>query len=213
MLVEPSDAELRELESDLALDELWASVEPLAKAPKRKLPSAQAALREAEEANRAIYTNPANWQRTRGIALIHTETQTCLGNFAEYIHLRVRNCRKLIREEAPISVEAVEEVSGSWWLPREHKPTPVQVWHVRRPATLHIYLDELRVHAPAVFVTAFLAYGAIERVELVDTTRFAQWEEGGQNGDVLIDLPAGTNIFEVMSRASKIKLVEELGLK
>ena len=35
----------------------------------------------------ALYLDPKNWTRTRGIALMHAETQTLLGNFSEYIHM------------------------------------------------------------------------------------------------------------------------------
>ena len=207
--LEPSDDELAAIETQnsvIDLDDLWTDV--LLNAKTKALPKHPLAL----PSTKTLYTNPDNWHRSRGIAIIHKPTETLLGNFSEYIHTKIKECRKLIREESPICVEAVEEVTGNWWLGVERKPEPTQVWHERRPAMLHVYLPELHVHAPAVCVTACLSYGAIARVELVEATRFAQWDDQGKQGEMLIDLPAGTNILEVMSMQSKIKLREELGI-
>lgn len=220
-ILEPDDTELAKLEQagfqiseelaamDTALDDLWTEVKAAAPVPKSSLAKSKARLLEAEQASKAIYTNPENWERKRGIALIHKDSMTCLGNFAEYVHLRVKDCRKLIREEAPLDCEAVEYVEGSWWLHTERKPEPAQVWHEHRQAMLHIYLPELGVHSPGVVVMAFISYGMLARVELTQPTRFAQ-DRGDQ--ELLIDFPAGTNLIEVMSHQCKIKLKEELGL-
>lgn len=157
----------------------------------------------------ALFQNADNWTRTRGIALIHEETETLLGNFSEYIHRSVPGCRKLLREELPISVEATERVSGSWWLGAERKIEPKQSWHKQRPAILHLHLDKLRVHSPATEVMVHLSYDSIARCELVADTQFAQ-EDGQQ--EQLLWIPAGTNLLEVMSRDCKINLRTELGI-
>ena len=209
---EPTDLELVELESSLVanpLDSLWDDVlahAPVSKAKERE--AAKAKLVEAEAATRILYADARNWRRVRGIALIHQETQTCLGNFAEYIHTRVKDCRKLIREEAPLTVEALEYVSGNWWIAAERRPEPAQIWHTHKHVTMKLHLEELGVFAPAVFIKAFLSYGAIARVELAQATRFAQV----QGAETFLDLPAGTNIYEVLSRDCKTKLKKELGL-
>ena len=193
----------------LSLDDLWRTVRPHI-AAQRKEKEAAAIKRTAEPSSdtAALYANPDNWTRTRGIALIHAETQTLLGNFDEFIHNSVPNCRRLLRSERPCLVAATEQVSGNWWLGVDRRPEPKQVWHERRPAILHLHLDKLKVHSPACEVVACLSYGGIARVELAADTTFAQ-EDGKQ--EQLLFLPAGTNVLGEMSLDSKINLHAELG--
>lgn len=157
----------------------------------------------------ALFGDPANWRRTRGVALVHAETETVLGQFEEWVHVSVAGCRKLLREHGSIEVSGVERVSGSWWLGEQHHVEPRQAWHEKRPAILHLHLDTLRVHSPACEVVVHLSYGGIARVELAQDTQFAQ-EHGKQ--EQLLFLPAGTNVLEVMSLDSKINLRVELAL-
>ena len=172
-----------------------------------------AALRKHSEKadshdTQALFANPDNWTRTRGIALIHEETETLLGQFSEYIHKSVANCRKLLREQGPISVSAAERVSGNWWLGEHREVEPRQEWHTKRPAIIHLHLDTLKVHAPACEVVAYLSYGGLARVELAQETQFAQ-EPGKQ--EQLLFLAAGINVLPMMSLDSKIALRVELG--
>ena len=204
-VTEPSDTDLQKIES--SLDELWADLKALAPPPKSR---PELKLVEAEDATKALYLNEKNWTRTRGIALIHKETNSCLGNFAEYAHNKVRACRKLVREEAPLSVESIEYVSGTWWMGSNDRPQSAEVWHTRRNVTLFTLLDEIGV-APVVPLTVFLSYGAIVRVELAELTRFAAWhEDTKKSSEKFIDIPAHTNILPVMSRSCKIALRELL---
>jgi len=186
------------------LDNLWDAVRHNTKVP------AKGAKRETKEVPhaKALFMNPDNWRRTHGVALMHKETNSLLGNFSEYIHLIIPNCRKLVREEAPISVTAVEYAEGSWWIEPQKRPDPHQEWSERKSAIIHVYLPELKVHSPACEVVACLIYGGISRVELAVDTQFAQTE----GADQLLELPAGTNILEVMGLDCKINLREELGL-
>lgn len=194
----------------IGLDDLWREARTHITA-QRKEKEAAAIKRTAEPPSldtQVLYTNPDNWTRTRGVALIHAETQTLLGNFDEFIHNSVPNCRRLLRSERPCVVAATEQVSGSWWLGVDRRPEPKQVWHERRPAILHLHLDKLKVHSPACEVVACLSYGGIARVELAADTQFAQ-EDGKQ--EQLLFLPAGTNVLGEMSLDSKINLHAELG--
>jgi hypothetical protein len=212
LTLEPSDEDLLELEQslndDMCLELLLQDAIAHKPVTKKQM---KAKMLSAEESSKQVYLNPSNWNRTRGIALIHAETNTCLGNYSEFIHLKVKDCRKLLREETPIEVNGVEFVTGSWWLPAEVKPEPAQVWHQRIPAIIHLHLSELKVHAPAVPVIVCKSYGNIARCELVEETRFAQWEEEGKSGNILLYLPKGTNVYEVMSRDTKIKIKEIVG--
>lgn len=158
-------------------------------------------------ATQQLFLDPDNWERKRGIALVHEETSTVLGNFSEYVHKSVPGCRRLLREEQPISVSATERVEGSWWL-QDRKPEPPRPWHEKRTAFIHLHLSKLGVHAPACEVVACLAYGSLDRVELAVDCQFAQ-EEG--RGAELLFLAAGTNVLPVMSSDCKIKLLQEVG--
>ena len=164
--------------------------------------------REEAQTGKTLYLDPDNWQRTRGIALIHSDTDSLLGNFSEYVHTKISGCRKLVREPLPITVSGKEFVSGSWWIEQAKRPEARQDWLEKRQAILHIYLPELKAHAPACEVVAHVHYGAIARVELAVDTTFAQSE----GAETLLELSAGTNILEVMSLDSKMKLREEIAL-
>lgn len=190
--------------SHLSLDDLFSEAQraqPIpAKPTKRPTPEVP---RE-----RQLLMDPDQWTRTRGIALIHKETGTLLGNFSEYLHRTIPDCRKLLREEAPISISATETVEGSWWLGEGRRPEARREWHEQRPAIIHAILPELKLHAPCCEVLVHLSYGAIARVELMMDTRFAQTE----GPEALFDLPGGTNILEVMGLECKMNLRKEIGL-
>jgi len=188
--------------NDQSLEDLFTEV-------RRNLPIKTKGEKPKEERNTsAMFLDPTKWTRVRGVALIHRDTETLLGNFSEYTHLTIPGCRKLVREESPISVSHTEYVEGSWWLGQDRKPEPKQAWHEMREAILHIHLEELKVHAPICEVIAHLSYGSIARVELALDTRFAQTEGREQ----FLDLPSGTNILDCMSLDCKINLRKEIGL-
>lgn len=147
------------------------------------------------------FIDPANWKRTRGIALIHEETQTLLGNFTEYLH--PTGARRLLREDAPMLVSGTEVVSGDWWISRPPAvPQEETEWYTKRMAIVPIHLPKLGVHSPAVEVLVHLSFGGIARVELAMDEMFAQ--ASGQ--DQLLFLPKHTNILQEMSQDCKINL-------
>src|SRR3990167_2930736 len=197
--------------SMIELDDIWREAKAHILVERKAKAAAQ--LRKTAEpekaSTQALFLDAKNWTRTRGIALIHEETETLLGNFSEYVHNSVAGCRKLIREETPIAVSASERVAGSWWLGEARRPEPKQVWHEQRPCIIHLHLDKLFVHSPICELTVHLSYGGIARVELTLDTQFAA-EEG--HGEQLLFLPAGTNVLEVMSLDSKLAVRKELGI-
>jgi hypothetical protein len=156
---------------------------------------------------RALYTNPGNWRATRGVSLVHAESQTVLGAFQEYVHISEPGTRKLILSSTPIAISAFEEVSGDWWLSERHEIASPESWHERRTLILPLRLDHLGVQSPAVEVSVHLAHGSIARVELIEDTIFAQLEGAP---DQLLSLPKGANILGVMGQDSKIALRVEL---
>lgn len=149
------------------------------------------------------FLDPAQWTRARGIALIHADSETLLGNFSEYIHRT--GARKLIREASPIAVSAVERVSGSWWLGEHRIITPRAEWHETRRIYVHLHLVELGLRSPAVEVLVALEYGGIARVELVEETKFA-------GEDSLVFLPAGTDILASCDLDTKLNVRKGCGL-
>tara|TARA_R110000868_G_scaffold4713_2_gene29258 strand:+ start:2142 stop:2711 length:570 start_codon:yes stop_codon:yes gene_type:complete len=146
----------------------------------------------------ALFTDPANWERKRGLALIHAETGTLLGNFSEYLHKT--GARKLVREAEPISIAASETVSGSWWLPATALPEEKRADFVKRSITLPLHLDTIGIHSVGAQVDVYLApTGGVARVELAAETLFT----GTKNAE-LVWLPASTNVLPAMSHDSKM---------
>lgn len=171
-------------------------------------PATADALDHTAKRMREVFSLPENWERTRGIALVHEESHTLLGNYSEYVHKTVKNCRRLVREHAPISIAATELVSGSWWL-GERRPfvDASMKWNVEREAICDVHLPELGVAHPVTELRVGLYLGGIMRVELAADTQFAS-----PGGETLLSLPKGTNLLECMSTDSKIALRKELGL-
>lgn len=209
---EPTPQELKVLEAqdqleDNILESLLAEARAaaVAQAPKRRR-TADPTQPHAREDHR-LWSDPSNWTRTTGVALMHKETQTLLGNFSEYVHASVKGARKLIREAEPISVTKIEEVTGTWWLGADRTVEPRRQWHETRKAAIKVHLAELGVFAPLVMVTAHLAFGGIARVELDEATEFAD-----SDGRQLMTLPAGTNILPCMTFDGKLFLRREIGL-
>jgi len=210
---EPSDDELRQLESEIdsalkqppawenPLEDLYTDAmlnrTKLRKPAKSLDPSLRDALRIAEEKLRQLYTDPANWKRTRGVALIDKSSKTLLGNFSEYLHRTMPNTRKLLREHQPISIEATEEMEGYLGHDLDRRLRGV-TWDREAEAIVHVTLDELMVEAPNVRLRACLQLSTIIRVEVLEDTQFAC-----PSGNVLIKLGAGTNIWQAASADTK----------
>lgn len=155
-----------------------------------------------------LYLNPENWERSRGVALIHKETQTLLGNFDEFLHKRVAGAKKLVRAESPIQIDSVEYVSGGWWLGEDRRPPKAEMWTEQRECILHVQLGDLALHAPGVRLLVAISFGGIAQAALTAETTFMQTE----GTERFITLPAGTNIYPCMTRDCKIKLRMEIRL-
>lgn len=154
------------------------------------------------------YNDPDNWIRTQGIALIHKESRTLLGNFGEFLHRTEEGCRKLVREDPLImQVRAVEEVSGDWWLPEPMVPKPEEPI-TQFKATIHIRLTGLQLHALACPIVVTLNdKGFMTHIRLALHTTFAQFDSRSPE---LVFFPAGTELRKEMSRSCKIELFEQI---
>lgn len=180
-----------------------------AQKPRRKAdPSIKDALASSTKRMREVFSLPENWERKRGLALLHEETGTLLGNYSEYVHRTVPGCRRLVHEHAPIPIDGIERVPGSWWLGERKDYVKASVsWTETRQAMLDVQLPELGVAYPLAELVVGLYLGGIMRVELAADTQFAS-----PTGGLLLTLPKGTNILECMSTDCKIALRKELAL-
>jgi len=193
------------------LEELWRECDAAPGGHRRSRPERDLSrqLAEAERRLSSLYTNPDNWHRTRGVALVHAESKTLLGNFSEYVHNRIPSCRKLLRETALVPIDACEEVSGTWWLEplaREHIEA-AKHWQTQRAVIVPAHLDRLGVFCPAAPLILFLQFGGIMRVELSEDCMFAS-----ADGSVVIHLAKGVNVYECMEHEGKVALRREIVL-
>lgn len=186
------------------LDSLWAeSRRALREAEERKpklAPTPKASVRET-------YTLPENWLPGRILALIHEESHSLIGNYQEFSHRTEKGARKLVRLEGPAVPTGTEIVRGWEHLGAETKGHLIeaQVWEVEREVVIDLPLALLGVHASGVPLKVCLRFGAIVRAELKDHTTFSSLD-----GQMVITLPRGTNVLEVLSLEGKLALREEL---
>lgn len=152
--------------------------------------------------------NPDNWKRTRTISLIHTPSNTLLGNFVEWVYPRLPGTRKLVRVDAPTETEGLEHVTGDWWLtePAERFAAPER-WVEARECRIGISLTECGLHSPDAHVAVRLEHGYIARVELAEETRFT-----APARDTFLILPCGLDVLGCMGFDSKLALKAEIGL-
>ena len=196
--------------ADMSLDELFIQAKNSHNGQKKHKGTLKAEARKAAEAAQTeedriaaqLYKNENNWVRMRGLALIEEGTETLLGNFSEYIHKTVPGARKLVKELFPISVEGVEHVKG--WVPGEAKRWVAPATPPRE-VTIHLHLECLELAGRRTKVKAFRDYSTIIRVELAEDVNFSV------AGEELLTLPAGTDVFELMSPQSVKGLELELG--
>lgn len=184
-----------------SLDDLFRE----AKATIRQQAKTKAAAPVEPDDPLQIWRNPANWRRTRGVALVHSDTMQLLGNFVEYQHRTVPDARRLVREVPGLPVSATEYVYG------EHLGQPVPtlppaVLHRTVQTTINISLPQLGINAPQVRVAASFAGAVLTSVCLRERTLFQQ-----QPADLstLMYLPKGTEILSEMEPAARDALTQE----
>lgn len=182
--------------------------------PQRKKAGDSFTVKELADADKRIrerFYDPANWERRRTVALVHEESETLLGNFAEYVSKIARDCRRLVRVNEPTAVDGVEHVSGAHWIA---KPVSVQTVSVEAPAEevreaiVDLHMPEMdNVFAPAVMVSVVLHWGSVARVELTEETHFF-----AKDKRVHLILPDGMDVREALSLETKLRIKEFLGL-
>ena len=161
-------------------------------------PSLRDALDATARRMRELYTNPENWERTRGVALIDEATQTLVGNFSEYVHRTIARTRKLIREHQPIAIAATEIVKGYLGEQTQERFRAGGSWTEAREGIMDLLFEEMQVGAPQVRVLVRLYLGGVARIELVAPTQLSS-----ADGGIVLQLPAGINILEQLSQDSR----------
>lgn len=199
----PTTADLQQIEDESdPLDALFEEAQLHAPPRKHRAKGIdpREAARVAEHKLHEVYANPENWERRRGLALIDAESGTLLGNFSEYIHRFVPATRKLLREHAPISVDATEAINGYLGVQLEQELRG-QTWEKEQEIEVLVQLDELMVEAPYVCLIVRTRFGGIVQARLVADTQFAS-----PSGNVLLQLPAGTDIWRATSVDTKVSI-------
>lgn len=172
------------------LEELFSSVQKAQK----KLTKASAALKIAAQTQtpQSTWTREENWKFQRYVTLLHKETQSCLGNFAEFIHVKHPDARKLVLDDCKTLNPQVEFVDAG--PPRglvhagtshEHKQEARDLWLCYMP-------DRLQA---ATRVDLHYAYGKLVSVRLCKNTDFWSQEPNTRR---CLALPAGTNILPLL---------------
>jgi hypothetical protein len=153
----------------------------------------------------ALFSNPANWYPARSVALIHKETNTLLGHFRELLHRSVPDCRRLVREDSPALIEAVEYVSGTWgWTPPkalDHQGSTI----CETELTIELSIGLPLPHFAVVPIKVVTQGAGILRVELLAPAQFVADTEAS-----FLELPAGTNLLATLTTAAKAAIREAL---
>ncbi len=150
-----------------------------------------------------IYRNPANWIKGQGIALIHRTTQTLLGNFTEYTHKTVKDARRLVREEHPAPVQAVEYIDLDLATSNGQPPTPKRAWQTILPLTCPLAILAWQAQAPEVSLLAHFGDGDLLWLELAEPTVFL-------TADGLLRLPSGTNVLPELTPCAVRVILQQL---
>ena len=182
--------------TDLSLDQLFAEAKAAMKvqrreafAAKAKQPTSPPSLEEP-----SAFANPENWIEGAGVALIHRESQTLLGNFQSFRYKFDRTIRRLVRSQSPISVAGIEEVDFGYEPPKIPLTSPrVETQEIK---TLDLTLVTPALSARRVLVCVHYYNGWTARVVLVEPTTFTGAGE-------LIQFPAGVEILPVLDRESR----------
>lgn len=178
------------------------------------LANAQAEARRVKKENpqaylgRAKFTDAANWNLKGQVRLIHrspSNEETLIGLFDEYIHCQTPSARKLLATRVGGTANPrTEYVTQDHWLGESR----LELGRKEPDQTISLCEDlvlEMGVSAPAVLVECRLSGGGIQCVRLQRGTLF----EGGTPRQV-VDLPAGMDIFEALTKESRKRLWSEI---
>ena len=186
---------------DLSLEQLFAEAKAAMKVQRRAAFEANNKSKSksnpevVDSIEQTLFTDPANWIDRGGVALIHRESQTLLGNFQVLQHRVRKDLRRLIRSTSPIAVSGVEEVDFGYE-PPEQLPTSSPRAETQVIRTLDLALEAPALSARSVIVCVHYYNGWTSRVVLTEPTTFSAQGE-------LLQLPAGVDILPVLQKDSR----------
>lgn len=188
------------------LEDLYTEATLAAAAKKTKRiadPGSKHALAASAKTMHELFASAENWERTRGVAVIDRQSNTLLGNYSEYIHKSVKNCRRLVRETTPISVSDTEYVSG-YLGDQIQMIRAAEPWEQSKIVRADVILTT-GVACPSVVLEVRLRFGGILKAELCNDTQFSS-----DDGGLVLTIPASTNVLECMTLDSKLAMRAEL---
>lgn len=183
-----------------SLEELFGEVQTVLRGRVR---NAEPAPDPRIEAAR-LFSDEANWLPRRFVALVHRESETLLGVYAELAHRSVADARRLVRAPEGETPTATEYISGDWLLEDlgrvSRRPPPETS---RTVIAIRAQLASTSLAGEFVELRVWLRAGSPFRADLAIDTTFG-------DGETFISLPAGTDIYPQLDRATKIEIYEEL---
>lgn len=186
----------------MSLDELFAEAKRVMreKPPKEEPAPSKIGGSYAAPAS-ALFANEANWHSLRIVALMHEDSGAFLGNFEEFEHNTVPDAHKLKRLTQPNAQHVdVVYVNGPGYLEFKAPESNTHAPDLTRLRCQELELESPPVHAQVVNVCVVRSAGGIIRITLEHETTFMSKE-------VLLTLPAGTDILPSLSLQSK-KLIK-----
>lgn len=148
------------------------------------------------------------WVRVRVFALMHQETNSLIGSYAEYRHVRFPDAKTWIHEEGIALVEGTVWVSGPQWV--DWRDTPYEALQralIEQEAILDLHLPEMGVSALSARVIIMTNWGGLYRIELCEPTQFISPDHLRA-----ITLPHRLNVMEALGVDSKLAAKAEVGL-
>lgn len=150
-----------------------------------------------------LYSDPANWNRGKNVALMHRETRNLLGVFAEWHHKTVPGARRLVRDETGLPIHAVEEVEGYWGLGITR---PIDYCH---RSVEEVEIPQMLLHLADPCVTTFARLMVVFQGAGILAAKTLERLDFGGAGDTVLSLPPGTNIYASLTHECKVALRKE----
>lgn len=185
-------------DEEITLESLFKGVKKAGQQAQVKKAKEKASAPRVFEPPQTVWTNPANWKRSRYVVVIAKETQRVLGTFLEYVHTKIIGARKLeIAELPPCATADIEYISR-----REAVELPKLHVHKRVKVLLHLSVLRLAPTSIPVEVDLHFACSKLCEVRLEETTTFS-----GESG--FITIPAHCDVFPVLNPAILAKWQKE----
>lgn len=220
--MEPTEAELRQIEAEETLDDILdLAIEDAAR--KRDSIPSKAARRVSPPGQMKLdstYKDPANWQEVATVKIVHQDASiaTLIGDFTEFRHKIYPSARKLIRGSFLSSLpQRIEYVSDRWYIEglaaRPHTTQGLDLYfNVGGPVEIEGGFRSVGDDSTGkryLRVCAVRGQG-IARAQLgpVGENAGGKWSFISHDGRSILFLQAGTDVLEGLTLAMKLKIKE-----